>query len=217
MTAKQMLELMSVKLNDISNAVFTPELNVIALNSASLSVFGKMPMNALKNFEKNVSDVENGADVLSLIADDIRGGVNGITYVYLQDLKKYATKISLDQHVQYNRRGIQDYYTTPRYYFKGTKIYMMPDDDKATVTYYVNPTEIVNEDTELSIYFDKVFHNAIVDIACAILTSDKEREYIGYKEIEDISMQFFGTDTMRFDVKEGTSRVKLSDPQWDNI
>ncbi|MDD4961684.1 MAG: hypothetical protein PHX07_05555 [Candidatus Marinimicrobia bacterium] len=217
MTAKQMLELMSVKLNDLSNAVFTPELKVVALNTASLAVFGKMPMNALKVFENSVADVKSGTDVLTVITGDLRGGMDGIKYVYLQDLEKYATKISLDQHVQYNRRGIQDYYTTPRYYFKGTRIYMMPDDDEATITYYLNPTEIVDEDTALTTYYDKIFHNTIVDIACAILTNDKEREYIGYKEIENKCLEFFGSDTMRFDVKEETSRVKLSDPQWDNI
>jgi hypothetical protein len=217
MTGSQMLELLSARSRDISDAVFPPALKIEMLNLAALEVLNKLPKHLWDPFLAEEEDVSSG-DTVTAWSTSMRNGAQAIKYVYLTTAEKYATRISLDQVLRYQNADMEDYYSNPRYYIKAGKIYMVPDDDTATVTYLLNPSTITDSEAEITApFFDKVFHKTIVEIALALMIGDKNLEYQCYEELKVKAQEFPASDTLRYKIRESYKDVPQVDNQWGNI
>ena len=217
MTGSQMLEFLSARSRDISDAVFPPALKLEMLNIAALEVLNKLPEHLWDAFLEEETAVASG-DTVTSWSTKMRNGAQAIKYVYMTTPEKYATRISLDQVLRYANASMADYYVYPRYYIKAGKIYLMPEDETATVTYLVNPSIITDSDDEISApFFDKVFHKTIVEIALALMVGDKSLEYQCYEELKVKAQEFPATDTLRYKIRESYKDVPMTDSQWEDI
>lgn len=218
MTGKEIIDMIGIALDDIDHGSFAIPLKVNVANMAVSKIYGRLYPQYKTQMQKEKSGVPNDFDIQTLKTvdgDDIRGGINCIRSVYIQQQSRYAIKISREEYIKNINAGLGENPAIPKYYIDGTKLKLLPSTMTADIVYEINPGKLAYIDSRPDVFLDEKFDSSIIDLSVALFKRDKNAELLAYQELKSECNEFSGTDTNKHKVMRRPNVPH--DPQWDNL